>query len=209
MRAISQVAAAGAIKLSPASDFTRHFSDGRYEIEVISLRGECKEATVWFGDAVTCQRRATKLPEGITWTDRGDLSQARASVKELASVIFDPDPSLIRAGLLDDFATVHGLARVGNGVDYLTGEVLQSTPFLTPFRVLETSPVDVKQLRRQLAARDIGTLEIKVRGLEIRPEQLRPALRLSGPRSASLLLYGGDGRAHAVLAERISGPSPV
>ena len=38
----------GAINLSPASDFAAHSSGPEFEVELISLRGECKEATVWF-----------------------------------------------------------------------------------------------------------------------------------------------------------------
>ncbi len=60
----------GAIKLSPASDFAEHFGGPGIEVELVSLNGECKEATVWFGAAATCRRRATKLPENVTWTDR-------------------------------------------------------------------------------------------------------------------------------------------
>ncbi len=40
----------GALKLGPASDFEAHFGGPGFEIEVVSLGGECKEATVWFGD---------------------------------------------------------------------------------------------------------------------------------------------------------------
>ncbi len=50
------------IKLSPASDFAAHFRGPEHEVELISVSGECKEATVWFGAAVTCRRRATRLP---------------------------------------------------------------------------------------------------------------------------------------------------
>ena len=53
--------AAGAIKVGPASDFGKHFAGPEFEVELISLRGECKEATVWFGELVSCRRRATRL----------------------------------------------------------------------------------------------------------------------------------------------------
>src|SRR5262249_42215478 len=58
-------APAGAIKLSPASDFAKHFARDKVEFELISLRGECKEATIWFGQLATCRRRATRLPENV------------------------------------------------------------------------------------------------------------------------------------------------
>ena len=72
--------AAGAIKLGPAADFSRHFAGSNVEIELISLHGECKEATVWFGELVSCRRRATRLPENVTWTDRDTPSTHFAAV---------------------------------------------------------------------------------------------------------------------------------
>ena len=137
--------AAGAIKLSPASDFAAHFPGPDYEVELISLRGECKEATVWFGELVSCRRRATRLPEDVTWTDRdGADSRDRPPVSPLSSLIYDPDPSLLRAGLLDGFALAHRARPGRRGVDYLTGEQLVSTPFLHAFEVRDVSPLDLK-----------------------------------------------------------------
>jgi len=196
--------AAGAIKLSPASDFSKHFGGPEYEVELISLGGECKEATLWFGELVSCRRRATRLPENVTWTDRDGPTMEWAPVSPLSTFIYDPDPSLLRAGLLDGFALKHQLRRVGESVDYLTADHLVSTPFLTAFLVQEVSPLDLKRLRRMIARNEIGTLEIKVRGVDIAPETLRPRLGLGGARAASLLLIGGTGPARAVLAQRAS-----
>jgi THUMP domain-like/RNA cap guanine-N2 methyltransferase len=195
--------AGGAIKLGPASDFARHFAGPDYEVELISLRGECKEATIWFGELVSCGRRATRLPENVTWTDRDGPTGKWAPVTAPGSLIYDPDPSLLRAGLLDGFALEHGLARVADGVDYLTGERMISTPFLTAFRVLDVLPLDLKRLKRLIGGRAIGTLEIKVRGVDVAPEALRRQLNLGGSTAASLLVMGGDGPARAVLAQRL------
>ena len=55
----------GAIKLGPASNFGGKFRD--VEIELVSLDGECKEATIWFGELRGQQSwRATVLPSGET-----------------------------------------------------------------------------------------------------------------------------------------------
>jgi hypothetical protein len=48
----------------------------------------------------------------------------------------------------------------------------------------------------------IGTLEIKVRGIDIAPEALRARLKPRGDESATLLVIGGHGPARAVLAHR-------
>ncbi len=59
------------------------FADSQYEIELVSLRGECKEATVWFGEPVSCLRRATRLPENVTWTDRDAPTTERVPASRL------------------------------------------------------------------------------------------------------------------------------
>jgi hypothetical protein len=196
--------AAGAIKISPAGNFAKHFVGPEYEVELISLRGECKEATVWFGELVSCRRRATVLPENVSWTDRDGPEGRWASIAPLGTLIFDPDPALLRAGLLDGFALEHGLARVADGVDYLTGDRMIASPFLTAFQVLDALPLDLKRLRRLIANNEIGTLEIKVRGADCVPETLRRQLNLAGACRASLLVFGGSGPVRAVLAQRAS-----
>jgi THUMP domain-like/RNA cap guanine-N2 methyltransferase len=203
-KATQRQAEGGAIKLSPASDFAEIFAGPQYEIELVSLRGECKEATVWFGEAVSCLRRATRLPENVTWTDRDAPTTEHARVSELSSLIYDPDPALLRAGLLDGFALAHQLARVSHGVDYLTGDQLISTPFLTAFGIQDVGPLDLKRLRRMIARYDIGQLEIKVRGVRITPERLRAELNPRGSRGATLLVVGGIGPVQVVLAHRTS-----
>ena len=209
LRSLSERALAGAIKLSPASDFATAFPNPDLEIELISLDGECKEATVWFGAAATCRRRATRLPEGVTWTDRdGDCSERlRVPTAAIAAYVYDPDPALLRAGLLDSFAAAHGLRRIAPDVDYLTSERLVATPFLMPFEVQAVLPLDLKRLRRVVAEKNLGPLEIKLRGLDLVPERLRDQLHPRGSRPATLILAGGSGPARAILARRLAGVS--
>lgn len=201
----------GAIKLSPAADLARHFPQSTgpaIEIDVISLRGECKEATVWFGELAECRRRATRLPEHAVWTDRDGFDPEPPGVAPPDGWIFDPDPSLIRAGLLDGFARMHRLCRAAEGVDYLTGPEWIDSAFLSAFAVIEVSPLDRRHLRRMLQRHRVGTLEIKVRGLDLTPETLRARLKPRGDQSATLIIVGGPGPARALLARRLA-PSEI
>ena len=62
------------------------------------------------------------------------------------------------------------------------------TPFASCFRVIEDFPLDERLLKRELAARGIGTLEIKKRGVDIDPAAFRTALNpraTARPRSSS------------------------
>ncbi len=201
LRSLPSLCRGGAIKLGPASDFEGHFGDPSYEIEVISLGGECKEATAWFGPLASCRRRATVLPDGASWTDRDGGGPPRFS--ELSAVVFDPDPALIRSGLLDGFASAHGLARFAIGIDLLTGPAPIASPFLSPILVDDVLPLDMKTLRRVVADRHLGPLEIKTRGVELRPEAVRVALRPEGPNPATIVLVGGKGRACAIVGRRV------
>ncbi|WP_165219556.1 THUMP-like domain-containing protein [Aquisphaera insulae] len=195
---------AGAIKLGPASDFAAAFPERGVEIELISLDGECKEATVWYGAAATCRRRATRLPEGATWTDRDADARATVPVGPIGSHVFDPDPAILRSGLLDGFAAARGLRRIAADVDYLTSDRLVESPFLAAFEVRSVLPFDIKQLRRAIATEGLGPLEIKVRGLKVTPEDLRSRLRPPGPTPATVILSGGAGKALAILARRLA-----
>ena len=198
----------GAFKFGPASDFEAHFGHPRFEIEVVSLHGECKEATVWFGDLKRWQvrRGATCLPSGATWTDvDGPLGIGPPRAPgTLDAWAYDPDPSLIRSGLLDHFASAHQLRRIAAGVDLLTGPALVESAFLAAFDVIEAFPLDLKILRREVSRRGLGPLEIKTRGLGPTPETFRAKLRPEGPNPATLILIGGDsGPSRAILARRV------
>jgi hypothetical protein len=192
----------GAIKLGPASDFEEHFGGPAWEIELVSLGGECKEATAWFGDLSRCRRRATVLPDGATWTDRESGGTAR--FEELGPWLFDPDPALIRSGLVDGFAAAHDLARFAAGIDLLTGPSPIESPFLATFAVEDVLPLDLKHLRRTVRERGLGPLEIKVRGLDLLPERVRRQLAPNGPNPATIILVGGTDRGRAIVARRIT-----
>ncbi len=206
LRKLTTTTRGGALKLGPASDFEAHFGGPGFEVEVVSLGGECKEATAWFGDLASpeVRRRATCLPGGTTWTNvDGGMGETHAT-GPLGPWVFDPDPALVRSGLLDGFANRHSLKRISAGVDLLTGPSLVKSPFLAAFEVVEALPLDLKALRREVALRGLGPLEIKTRGLETTPEAYRARLRPEGPNPATLLLIAGNpGPSRAILARRV------
>ena len=202
LRSLPLRARGGAIKLGPASDFATHLGSPAFEVELISLGGECKEATAWFGDLSSCRRRATRLPEDVTWTDRDGPPDDQSPPMPISTWMYDPDPALSRSGLLDAFAAAHGLRRCAAGVDFLTSPDLLDSPFLTALEVVEVFPLDLKVLKRMVAERRLGPLEIKPKGLDILPETLRNQLRPPGPNPGTLLLVGGRGSARAILARR-------
>ena len=105
--------------------------------------------------------------------------------------------------MLDGFAEAHGLARLADGIDLLTGPGLVDSPWLASFEVREVLPLDFKRLRRLVAELGLGPLEIKTRRLpSIQPDDLRRRLHPQGSHPATLLLHGGPGPARAIVARR-------
>ena len=202
-----------AIKLGPASDFADHFDRPGWEVELVSLGGECKTATARAGLLQTCRRRATTLPTGATWTDLdGPLDAIAPAAGAPLRFVHDPDPALVRSGLLDGFALAQELQRLVEGVDLLTSDGPGNSPWLADFAVRDVFPFDLKRLKAYVARRGLGPLEIKIRGLTDRPEVIRAKLRPASGSPATLILVGHRGPSLAIVAERVGSvvnPAPT
>jgi hypothetical protein len=90
-----------------------------------------------------------------------------------------------------------------SSIAWITTDSAPVTPLGQSFRVLERFPLDVKTLKRELAARGIGRLEIKKRGVDVDPAEFRTRLALKGDREATLVLTRVAGARVALLAERV------
>jgi SAM-dependent methyltransferase len=189
----------GAIKVGPASNFGGKFADA--EIEIISLSGECKEATVWFGELAGSQPfRATVLPAGATVA--GHPLDAAAAVRPLGRYIYDPDPAVVRAGLIDVVAESLGLDRLDSAEEYLTGNERIDSPFVRAFEVLAELPNNESPLRSWLRTSDFGQVEIKCRHIPVKAEVLRRRLPLPGDQPGVVFVARLDGKSAMICARR-------
>lgn len=192
----------GAIKLSPASNFGGKFPDA--EIELISLDGECREATVWFGDLRgEASFRATVLPAGESVT--AEPLSAWTNVGELGAWLYDPDPAVVRSGLVDVVAEQLGLRRLDDTEEYLTGDVLVDSPFVRAFEVVENLPNNRREIRQAFRRHPAQQVEIKCRHIPVQAEAIRRKLPLEGDSPAVLIFTRQNGKARAVLCRRQQG----
>ena len=199
LRALMSQFRGGAIKLSPASNFGGKFPGA--EIELVSLHGECKEATIWFGDLAGDQSfRATALPSGETIA--ADPMSARADITTTRAFVFDPDPAIVRTGLLDVLAEREQLTRLDDAEEYLTGDQSLRSPWMQTFRVLEVIPNNDREVRAACRRFEFGSVEIKCRHLPIDVERVRRKLPLEGSRPGVLLFARVLGKATVIVAER-------
>lgn len=146
------------------------------EVEFISEAGTLKEAVLWFGPLRTgAARRATLLPSGASLTS--DEPVGPRSVGRPQAVLYEPDPAVIRAGLVEHLATALGAALLDPTIAYLTADQFDPTPFARAWRVVEEAPFNLKALNRRLQALDADVVAVKRRGSPIEPEQFRRRLK--------------------------------
>ena len=180
------------VKISPGVDLRELFGY-QAEIEFISLRGELKEAVLWFGPLKAGQRRATVLPGPHIMIDnisRIDPSQRPTlAIAQPLRYFYEPDPAVIRAGMVRALMARMGAAQIDEDIAYLTAEKQVSTPFARVWEVEAWFPFQLKKLRAYLRERNIGQVTVKKRGSPILPEDLIQALHLSKEASEERVVF--------------------
>ena len=174
----------------------------RAEAEWVSDAGEVKEAVIWSPTLATVARRATVIGRGglATLTDEDDPG---AGVGGVGRFLYEPDGAVIRAGLVTAVAVGVEGHLVDRKIAYVSSDAAFHTPFARSYRVVEELPYREKQLRAALRERNVGTLTIKKRGVNISPEQLRQRLALRGDQVATLVLTRVAGEGTALLVEPV------
>ncbi len=175
------------------------------EAEWVSDAGALKEAVLWSGRTASCERRATVLGDGglASLTEEDDPHRgAERPVVDLGEYLYEPDDAVIRAGLVTAVAAGVDGGLLDPHIAWVSAAAPFRTPFARGFRVLEEVPFREKGLKAALRSRGIGTLEIKTRGVDVVPEQLRRRLQLRGTESATLVMTRIAGAGRALLVER-------
>ena len=173
--------------------------------EWTSVAGTATETCLWSWPAFEATRRAVRIEpaahgRGASVAEFGGTGQSgQADVTPVADSIHEPDPSIIKAGLVDDLAADLRLTRLDARSTWLTGGEV-SSPFVRSYRVEDVLPSDAKALRRALSERGVGTLTIKGRSTGIDPDTLRKRLALTGPNTATIVVTVSMGRRITLLA---------
>lgn len=204
------------IKLGPGFPLEmipRELGGSPVEAQWIDISGETVELVLWTGALARAGvgRAALVIAPESSGGGYHELTapgeSADPAVGELGAFVYEPHGAVIRARLIGDLARSLDAHALDEHIAYLSADTHSRTAFADAFVVLETFSVDPKKISPALAERDIGTLEIKKRGVDIDPAVFRTKLKLRGPNSATLLLMRlGSGAASqriAVLAERV------
>ncbi|WP_254409344.1 class I SAM-dependent methyltransferase [Streptomyces sp. AC495_CC817] len=192
------------IKLGPAHDRDGLPQDA--EAQWVSADGSVVELVVWTGvlarDGV---RRAALVIRGDRSFELTAGADAHdAETRELGAYLHEPDGAVIRARLIGDVARSLEAGMLDERIAYLTSDAALTSPFVQSFYVRETMPANPKAISAVLKANDVGTLEIKKRGMDVDPAAFRKKLSLRGDQSATLILTRIGDRRLAILADRVA-----
>jgi len=160
------------LKLSPAVDMETLFElfPKPDEIEIVSYRGEAKENIFWYGKLATgVERRATILPDGESYSGE---EHTHAETGEIGQYLYDPDPAMVRSGLLGKLAEELGLWNIDPEIGYLASDKKVESPFLDGFKILAVESLDPRKMRAMMREHKVGSLIIRKRGIAERPQTL-------------------------------------
>ncbi len=177
-------------------------------VEFVSHAGVCKEAVLWFGPLAGVAPRWASVHvsdgDGGAWhTLESHGAPPPLGAFDAGDWLYEPDPAVLRAGAFAELCVLLDAHLFDAEIGYLLADRLHTTPFARAFRIMERHPFSLKLLNARLAARAIGTVEIKKRGFPMEPEALRPRLRLTPGGAAAVIFLTRRGRDHwLLLAER-------
>jgi SAM-dependent methyltransferase len=186
-----------AVKVAPGLDHDR-VPDG-VEAEWVSVKGSIVEALLWGRAVSAVWRRATVVRGGVAHELTADADPGFAPSGPVRGWLHEPDPAVIRSGLVSLVAADLGATLIDPTIAYLTSDAAADSPWVSSYRVDEVLPFNLKKLRALLRARGVGRVTVKKRGSAIEPEELVRQLRGPGAGSAVVVVTRVAGKPTALV----------
>ena len=179
-------------------------------VQWTSVDGDLLEAALWTpalapegpgrSALVIGEGRAHTLTDPATTTPDAPVREAPVGV--LGAFMAEPDPAVIRSGLVARLAEDLDAHLVSPGIAWLSADALPPTPFAHRFEVLDVVALRARDISGALRTRGVGRVEVKKRGADIDPAALRRSLKLDGAGEATVIATRIAGRHRAVIARR-------
>lgn len=192
------------VKLSPGVDLPQlaPYPGG---VEFISVSGDLKEACLWLG-AGWIGKRAVLLTDAGEFIWQAGETAAETTLAEPRGWLVEPDPALIRAGLVAEAAAAFHGSQLDATTAYFTTDSRPESPWVRAWKILDWLPFNLKKLRAYLRERHIGQVTVKKRGTAVTPDDLIPRLRLVGDRSCTLVLTRAQAKQIVLICEDMAVP---
>ena len=174
------------VKLSPGVDKSQ-LKEYAGQLEFISVDGALKEAVLHLGID-------QPIPQA-TLIVNGDMSHYRREtepdvpITEPKAWLIEPDPAIIRAGLVQDLAMSLSGALLDETIAYFTTEDKPSTLACRAWQIVDWIPFNLKRLRAYLREHQVGHVTVKKRGFPMQPEDIINKLKLKDGTESRTLVF--------------------
>jgi len=167
-----------AVKMSPAFDYESSPYD-KFSYDFVSVRGELKECLLKSGSLANCNniKKAVLLPQRLMFEQK---NHPETDIKQIKEWILEPDPSIIRAHLINDLAYELKMDRIDPHIALLTSNNEPDEIFGKKYKVNNVFDYSLKKLNNYLKTKNIGTIDIKTKGFSESVESFRKKLKLKG-----------------------------
>lgn len=166
------------VKLSPGVELAQlaSYRDEGACVSFVSVAGDLKEALLYQGES--SPGAAVLLTENAIyrWMDG---TPTKAPINEPLRWLIEPDPAIIRAGLVGNLAIELGGAQLDPEIAYITSDEKPETPWARAWKILDWMPFNLKKLRAYLREHHVGQVTVKKRGTAVTPEELIGKLNLN------------------------------
>ncbi|MDO8727057.1 MAG: methyltransferase domain-containing protein [Candidatus Methanoperedens sp.] len=176
------------------------------ECEYLSLNGQLNRLTLYFGALKKCERSAVVLPGEVLL-----CSSNVAGIKtgELGQYIYEPEPSVVKAELLNEVA--HAVAEKGNEIFFYQGDAkrtlltsskrIGSPYFKDVYKVVRKTEMDVSAIKELLKSEKAGKVVLRFDIEPARYWDVRKELEegLSGKRTLHVFGFWKE----VVVAEKV------
>ncbi|OGN89131.1 MAG: hypothetical protein A2Y88_11985 [Chloroflexi bacterium RBG_13_48_10] len=124
-------------------------------------------------------------------------------ISDPGSFLYEPDPAVIRSGLVTTLAEMLNASQMDPDIAYLTSETHSTTPFVRVWTIEDWFPFQLKRLRAYCYQHQIGHVTVKKRGSPIDPDYLIHQLRLKGDQECVLVLTHLRGEPIVTICKRV------
>jgi SAM-dependent methyltransferase len=190
---------ASVVKVAPGLDHDL-VPDG-VEAEWVSVGGSIVEALLWGSDRAETWRRATLVRDGAVLELTADADPGRAPAGPVQGWLHEPDPAIIRSGLVSLVAADLDATLIDPMIAYLTSGNAADSPWVRSYRIDDVLPFNLKKLKALLKARGVGRVVVKKRGSRIEPETLARQLRGLGRGTATVVVTRVAGEPTALVCD--------
>lgn len=191
------------IKLAPGMD--RDLIPEGVEAQWVSHHGSVVEMVLWSGalkrEGIT--RSALVISRSGTAEMAAGADSPDAEVGDLQEYLYEPDGAIIRARLIGDLARSVDATMIDDTIAYFSSATRHQSPLMQGFQIIEHVLYTPKNVNALVGGANLGNIEIKKRGIDVDPAELRKTLPLQGSGSATLILTRVKGKKTALLAKRL------